>query len=121
MDAVIDLDAAAGLLARHAETWRLLGLSVGPITWADGQTTVNAVTTDRSAVRGDYSCAIALRRGRQEGHLVLYAGGWCDFTYWSGEGDSFIDESPGWNEWLDLAGFEDIVNRFGACFGGDSA
>jgi hypothetical protein len=116
MDQLIDLDAAASLLEHHAEGWRALGLAVGPITWADGQTTVNAVTTDRSAVRGDYSCAIKLSSGAQEGHLVLYAGGWCDRTYWSGEGDAFIDDAPGWNDWLDLRRFEAVVEEFGRLF-----
>jgi hypothetical protein len=117
VDSLIDLDAAADVLSRYSATWRGLGLSVGPITWADGQTTVNAITPDRSSVRGDYSCAVAVRCGKQEGQLVLYAGGWCDFIYWSGESASVIDEAPGWNDRLDLAAFEAVVRRFGACFG----
>lgn len=116
MDQVVDLDAAAQVLERYAETWRGLGLTVGPITWTDGQTTVSPVTTDRSAVRGDYSCAIRLQHGSQEGLLVLYAGGWCDRTFVSVEDDVLIDDAPGWDDWLDLRRFESVVDEFGRLF-----
>ncbi|TQJ09240.1 hypothetical protein FB458_2350 [Lapillicoccus jejuensis] len=111
----IDLDAAAEELRRRAASWRENGLHVGDLTWADGQTTVHPVTTDRGAVRGDYSVGVAVRRGEREGILVLYGGGWCDLIVWSGRpGDAAVDEVPGWQDWLDLQAFSRVVDRFEA-------
>lgn len=117
MDPVIDLDAAAQEIRRRSEHWRALGHDVGAITWADGQTTVHKVTTDRSQVRGDYSIGVHVTRGEQEGFLVLYAGGWCDLLYWSGDAaDEPVDEAPGWEDRLDIGRFNQVLDRFERLF-----
>jgi len=110
---IIDLDAAADELRRRTDSWRARGLVVGPLTWADGQTTVNPVTTDRSAVQGTYSAGVKARRGEAEAELVLYFGGWCDLLFWSDSpADAPIDDVPGWDDWLDLRGFGRVLDRF---------
>lgn len=60
MDQRIDLDFAAEAIARRIPQLQAAGVDVRPITWTDGQTTVNEITTDRSQVRGDYSVGSAL-------------------------------------------------------------
>lgn len=85
------------------------------LTWADGQTTVNNLTTDRSRVRGDYSVGVHAVKGEAVGRLTVYAGGWFDFEYWSGETDTdLVVRAPGWNDWLDLTRFRDVLDRFEA-------
>ena len=114
MDQRIDLDAAAEEIERHRAEWLRAGLQVGPVTWADGQTTVNEIATDRDQVRGDHSVGIRAQSGAAEGALVLYAGGWCDFEFWSGDpADKPVMEIPGWNDWLDLGRFTEVLDRLG--------
>jgi hypothetical protein len=92
-------------------------MTVGPLTWADGQTTVNPLTTKRADVRGDYSVGIRVRCGDEEGELVVYSGGWCDLDYWPGKPDSEpLAEAPGVDEPLDLAGLEGVLDRFQGLF-----
>lgn len=87
------------------------------MTWADDQTTVSEITTDRSRVRGDYSVGVTAERGDEQGAVVLYAGGWCDLEYWSGDTNSEpVVEAPGWNDWLDLEAFERVLDRFESLF-----
>lgn len=114
---VIDLDAAGASLERRLPLWRAAGMAVGLPTWADGQTTVHDVTTERSQVRGDYSVGIQVSRAAEEGMVVLYAGGWCDLEYWSGQADDEpLLEVPGWDEPLDILGFEHVLDRFESLF-----
>ncbi len=117
MEQVLDLDAVAVAIERRAAHWRAAGLSVGPVTWADGQLFGHALTTDRGQVRGDYSVGVRVTRGDEEGQLVAYAGGWCDVEYWSGEpGARPVLEAPGYNDWLDLSRFEAVLDRFESLF-----
>lgn len=117
MERALDLDAAAASVQRRASQWAARSLTVGPLTWADGQTTVNELTTRREAVRGDYSVGIRIRRGDEEGELVVYAGGWCDLDYWAGRADSEpLSEAPGADEPLDLAELEVVLDRFEGLF-----
>lgn len=117
MQQAIDLDAASVALERRLPLWRAAGMTVGDPTWADGQTTIHDVTTERSRVRGDYSVGIRVSRAAVEGMVVLYAGGWCDLEYWSGEADDEpVLEAPGWDEPLDMQGFEAVLDRFEGLF-----
>jgi len=113
MRQVINLDAAARQVENRFPSWRGRGWDVGPMTWADGQTSVNDVTTDRGAVRGDYSVGVKASRGDAEAELVVYAGGWCDLLFWSGRvTDAPIDEAPGWEDWLDLEALGRVLDHF---------
>ncbi len=113
VDHVIDLDAAAAQIRNRVASWRDHGLDVGEVTWSDGQTATYVITDDRDAVRGDYSVGVKARRGAIEGELLLYAGGWCDLTVWSGDpAEEPIDEAPGWEDWLDLQAFGRVLDRF---------
>jgi hypothetical protein len=68
-------------------------------------------------VRGDYSVGIQVSRAAEEGMVVLYAGGWCDLEYWSGQADDEpLLEVPGWDEPLDILGFEHVLDRFESLF-----
>lgn len=117
MQQVIDLDAASVPLERRLPLWRAAGMTVGSLTWADGQTTVHEVTTERSRVRGDYSVGVQVSRAVAEGQVILYAGGWCDLEYWSGEAEAEpLLEAPGWDEPLDIGGFERVLDRFEGLF-----
>jgi hypothetical protein len=117
MEQLIDLDAVAEALARRLPRWRSSGLTVGPLTWADGQTAIHQVHADRAAVRGDYSVGVSLSRGDEEGELIVYAGGWADFTYWSGRPDeAAVQETPGWDAALDLSRCEAVFDQMERLF-----
>jgi len=106
----IDLDVAASLVERRGGAWQAWGWTVGPLTWADGQTTAHPVTPDRAAVRGDYSLGVHIVHGGREGEVVLYAGGWCDVQYWSGRiDDPIMEETHGGEDPLDLAAFDRLL------------
>ncbi|WAX55708.1 hypothetical protein M6B22_14325 [Jatrophihabitans cynanchi] len=113
MKHIIDRHAAADEIRSRLDSWRAKGFVVDPVTWADGQTTVNPITTDRNAVRGDYSVGVKARRDGAEAQVVLYSGGWCDLSFWSGNPeDDPVDEAPGWEDRLDLEGFARVLDRF---------
>lgn len=45
-------------------------------------------------------------------------GGWADLEYWSGRlSEEPLTEAPGWNDWMDLSGIEQLLLRFAALFG----
>lgn len=61
---------------------------------------------------------VAVRKDEQEGRLVVFRGGWADLDYWSGRpSDALVSQAPGWGDWLDLPGIEQLLHRFAALFG----
>lgn len=117
MERALDLDAVAASLRQRMARWTAKGMTVGPLTWADGQTTVNQITTHREDVRGEYSVGVRIRDGAQEGELVVYAGGWCDLDYWAGDaGSDVLAEAPGADAPLDVAALEAVLDRFEGLF-----
>jgi hypothetical protein len=66
------------------------------------------------------SVGIAVKKGKQEGLLVLFKGGWADLEHWSGrQGDEPILRAPGWNDWLDEGRFASLLDEFAALFGSE--
>lgn len=47
--------------------------------------------------------------------VVLFKGGWADFDYWDGQTEPLID-APGWNDWLDLHRFAQVLDHLSALF-----
>jgi hypothetical protein len=47
----------------------------------------------------------------QEGSAVLFSGGWADLLYWDGRSGQPLDEAPGWDDWLDLERFDQVLDR----------
>lgn len=119
MTSRIDLEAAADQIASRREGWTASGLEVGDITWRDqGAGWPPVITIDRRAVASPDSVGISVRKGSQEGSVVLFAGGWADLLWWSGDpGDAPVDEAPGWDDWLDIERFGALLDRFGDLFG----
>lgn len=112
MEYRIDLDAAAAVLAERLASRP--DLSSGPITWKGFESRFDEpFKTDRSDIVDPYSVGIQVRRGDEEGRLVLYAGGWADFEYWNGDAsDAVVDRVPGWEDWLDVQRFDAVVVEF---------
>lgn len=116
MDCVIDLDAAAAVLAsRLAER---TDLESDPITWRGFESSFDEpFTTDRGAIIDPYSVGVRVRRGEEKGLLVLYAGGWADLEYWSGDvSDGVRNHVAGWQDPLDVPRFDDVVVELLALF-----
>lgn len=118
MDQRIDLDTAAAQLMARVDRWRRRGIAVGAPTWREvGAGWPPVITTDRGVVVAADSLGVALSKGSQEGSVVLFAGGWADLLYWSGDpSDDPIDEVPGWEDWLTIERYGDLLDRFGALF-----
>ena len=75
----VDLDQVAGLISRHAFAWEESGLMVGPLTWRDAATGwPSPLMEDRGQVVEPDSVGVAVRKDGQEGHLVVFGGGWAD-------------------------------------------
>jgi hypothetical protein len=73
--------------------------------------------TNRADVKAPDSIGVQLRKGAQEGTLVLFDGGWADLLYWGGSAsDDVIDEAPGWEDWLDIEHFGALLDRFAGLF-----
>ena len=112
-----DLDAAAVPLSAKRLEWIERGLIVGLVTWAEGQTTVNPLVTDRAQLGNPYSLGVQVTSGSQEGELVLYAGGWADLIYWNGTDDQPFQRVPGYDDGgLDQQGWVDLLDEFGSMF-----
>ena len=118
MPSRIDLDAAAAQIESRREAWAASGLDVGYLTWRDqGASWPPVITTDRSEVKSADSVGIGVRKGAQEGSVVLFDGGWADLSWWSGEPTHDpLDEAPGWDDWLDLERFGALLDRFADMF-----
>jgi hypothetical protein len=62
------------------------------LEWSEGRP--QAFKTDRSQVNAADSIGISLRKGKQEGAVVLFEGGWCDFISWDGDADEAVQDAP---------------------------
>jgi hypothetical protein len=115
----IDLDAASIELTDRIEAWRAAGFRVGPVTWREqGEGWPPSLKTVRGQVTQADSIGTVVRRGRQEGTIVLFDGGWCDLSFWSGNpGDDPVVEAPGYPDGLSLDEFGAVLDRFIALFG----
>jgi hypothetical protein len=108
----IDLDAAAEQIAVRRAEWHRRGIAASGTTWRDqGEGWPPPLKTDRRAVTDADSIGVALTKGVQEGSVVLYSGGWADLLYWDGRSDQALDEAPGWDDWLDLERFGQVLDR----------
>jgi hypothetical protein len=108
----IDLDAAAEQISARRAEWRRLGITASETTWRDqGDGWPTPVKTDRRAVAHADSIGVALTKGAQEGSVVLFSGGWEDLLYWDGRSDQAVDEAPGWDDWLDIERFGQVLDR----------
>jgi hypothetical protein len=118
VDDRVDLDRAVLEIARRLETWRKQGLRPSEVTWRDkGEGWQPLLKTERSAVVDPDSIGVAVRKADQLGRVVLYRGGWADLEYWSGNPtEDAVVESPGWEDWLTVERFGDLLDRFAALF-----
>jgi hypothetical protein len=88
---VVDLDVAVGEVERRAAAWRRSGITVGAVTWREtSEGWPQPFKTERSQVNSADSIGISLRKGEQEGAVVLFDGGWCDFFYCDGHADEML-------------------------------
>jgi hypothetical protein len=115
----IDLDAASIELTERIEAWRAAGFRVGPVTWREqGEGWPPTLKTAQEQVTRADSIGTVVRRGRQEGTIVLFDGGWCDLSYWSGNpADDLVDEAPGYPDGLSLDEYGAVLDRFIGLFG----
>lgn len=118
MEDTIDLDVAVWEIERRRDAWRSAGLTVGPVTWRDrGEGWPPVLRTDRTQVGHPDSIGVAVRKGDQEGEVVLYEGGWCDFLYWSGtEIDDAIQDVPGYPGGMTIVEFGTVLDRLAQRF-----
>jgi hypothetical protein len=114
----VDLDQVAALITRHAFAWEESGLVAGALTWRDAAASwPSPLTEERSQVTEPDSVGVAVRKHGQEGQLVVFRGGWADLEYWSGSAsDKPVIEAPGWDDWLDLPGIDQLRRRFAVLF-----
>jgi len=69
----VDLDQVAGLISRYAIEWEKAGCVAGPVTWKDvGGPGLYPFREDRRKVAEADSVGVAVRRGEQEGRLVVF-------------------------------------------------
>lgn len=110
----MDLDVAAGEVERRATVWRQSGITVGSVTWREtDEGWPQAFKTDRSQVTSADSIGISLRKGEQEGQVVLFDGGWCDFIYWDGRAEETVQDAP---EATTVERFCEVLDRLAALF-----
>jgi hypothetical protein len=113
----IDLQAANAEIESRLAGWRDSGIDVGPVTWRDqGAGWPPTITPDRAAVIDPDSVGVQLRKGVQEGSVVLFTGAWADFLFWDGVADGVVDEAPGWDEPLTVEAFAALLDRLGGLF-----
>jgi hypothetical protein len=118
VDSLINLDEAVIEIFRRVQAWEAMGLLVGPVTWRDqSEGWPPPFKTERSVVGDADSIGVRVQKGTQEGSVVLFRGGWADLEYWSGEvNNEPIVEAPGWEEWLTVERFGQLLDRFVAMF-----
>jgi hypothetical protein len=114
----IDLDQAVMEIVHRVDVWRAAGFTVGAVTWRDrGEPWPYPLKVDRSAVTDADSIGVAVQKGSQEGAVVLFDGGWADFEYWSGNAsDEPLLDAPGYNDWLTVDTFGEVLDRLAAQF-----
>lgn len=116
MDNLVDLDVAVDEIRRREDAWRAGGIEVGDVTWRERGAS-SPLETDRSRLRQPDSIGVRLHKGSQEGEVVLFDGGWCDFTYWSGSGDDEVEQdAPGYPDGITVSSFGDLLDRLGSRF-----
>ena len=105
-------------IERRLDRWRSAGLVVGPVTWRNpGEGWPPPFKTDRAQVTDADSIGIALRKGEQEGEVVLFKGGWCDFVYWTGEATvDPVQDVPGYPNEMTIDGYGSVLDRLAALF-----
>ena len=74
---------------------------------------VTPAENDRSQVTSADSIGISLGKGEQEGEVVLFDGGWCDFVYWDGRAEEAVQETP---EATTVERFGEVLDRLAAMF-----
>jgi hypothetical protein len=115
----IDLDSASIELTERIEAWRAAGFRVGRMTWREqGEGWPPTLKAVRGKVTPADSIGTVVRRGRQEGTIVLLDGGWCDLSFWSGNpADDVVVEAPGYPDGLTLDEYGAVLDRFIGLFG----
>lgn len=118
MSGLVDLDVAVSQVIERMSRWAAAGIVVGPVTWRDqGAGWPFPFKTNRAEVIDADSIGVFLRKGKQEGEVVLFRGGWCDYVYWSGEvEDDPEQDAPGWPDSITIEGFGQVLDRLTAEF-----
>jgi hypothetical protein len=118
VDDVVDLDAAVAEVHARRPRWEASGLTVTPVTWRDqGEGWPPPIKTERAEVLDPDSIGVAIRKGGQEGEVVLFKGGWCDFEDWSGNADDDpVLDAPGYPDEMTVAGFGEVLDCLAAQF-----
>jgi hypothetical protein len=118
VDEIVDLDAAVGQVVDRIPMWASAGITVRPVTWRDqGGGWPPPFKTDRSEVIDADSIGVFLEKGQQEGEVVLFKGGWCDYVYWTGETDDDpVQDAPGYPDTMTVEGFGAVLDRLTAEF-----
>lgn len=118
VDEIVDLDVAIGQVVSRLPMWERAGITVRPVTWRDqGEGWPPPFKTDRSEVIDADSIGVFLEKGKQEGEVVLFKGGWCDYVYWTGEIDNDpVQDAPGYPDTMTVEGFGAVLDRLTAEF-----
>ncbi|MGH9164784.1 MAG: hypothetical protein ACRDZW_04625 [Acidimicrobiales bacterium] len=118
MNEVVDLDVAVQRVAERMPLWASAGITVRPVTWRDqGEGWPPPLKTNRSEVMDADSIGVVLKKGEQEGEVVLFKGGWCDYVYWTGEiDDEPVQDAPGYPDTMTADGFGQVLDRLTAEF-----
>lgn len=114
----MDLDVAIEQVTERMPMWASAGISVRPLTWRDqGEGWPPPLKTIRSEVIDADSVGVFLKKGKQEGEVVLFKGGWCDYVYWTGElDDDPVQDAPGCPDTMTVEGFGHVLDRLAAEF-----
>lgn len=118
MDDVVDLDAAVAEVHARLPGWEASGVTVAPVTWRDqGEGWPPPFKTERAEVLDPDSIGVVLRKGEQQGEVVLFKGGWCDYVYWNGSADDEpVQDAPGYPNSMTVKGFGAVLDRLTAEF-----
>ena len=89
MERVVDPDQAAVVMAERTTRWVAAGLTVGRLTWRDGEVPwPYRIETDRALVNDPDSVGVHISRpDGAELSVVLFRGGWADVDYYDGLDD----------------------------------